>query len=534
MYAEESSIPTKLRALWTLFSIGKLDEQFLAKQLDHSHESIRGWSIRLLCEDKNPSGAVLERFAQIANDDASPYVRLQLAGMLQRLKHGDRPKIAAGLLTHAEDIDDQNIPLMIWFGVEPLVADGIPQFVALAQASRLPLVSQFMARRVAAMSDRPDGLVELIKGMNHAKDDITSALLLGTLDGLAGRRSVPMPANWNSAFASLQQRKDDAVRDRAIQLALVFDDANAFQQLVDVMQSTSASTEARNRAIDALVSKHWDRLPPYLMNLVADPATRRSAIRGLAEFDKQETVNRLLEVYVKSDAPTRQDILQTLSSRVSWATELLNAIESGKIPRSDLTAYTARQIQSLKNQSLTARIKAVWGEMRVSSSEKVKLIASYKDKLSNGALDHADRSAGRALFQKTCANCHRFFGSGGQIGPDITGSQRSNLDYLLQTVVDPSAAVARDYQMQIIELTSGRIVTGLIVGETTDSLTIQSINERIVIPKPEIESRTSSSQSMMPEGMLQPMSIEQIRDLFGYLMGPEQVPLPAGSAAARE
>ena len=103
------------------------------------------------------------------------------------------------------------------------------------------------------------------------------------------------------------------------------------------------------------------------------------------------------------------------------------------------------------------------------------------------SLGAADRSAGRALFHKTCANCHKLFDAGGNIGPNITGSQRTNLDYLLQTLVDPSAAVARDYQMQVIETVGGRVITGLVVAESEAAITMQTVNEKVVVPTDEIE-----------------------------------------------
>ncbi|MDB5392266.1 MAG: repeat protein, partial [Planctomycetaceae bacterium] len=222
---------------------------------------------------------------------------------------------------------------------------------------------------------------------------------------------------------------------------------------------------------------------------------------------------------------TRLDISKTLAARAPWAKKLLVALEAGQVSRNDITAYTARQLYNLGNKPLLARLKALWGELRTTPAEKSQRIASYKKGLTPELLQRADRGAGRILFQKTCASCHRFFDFGGNIGPDITGSQRTNLDYLLQTLVDPSATVAKDFQMQIIETTGGRVLTGLIISETKTALTIQTVNEKVVVPTAEIESRKASELSMMPEGMLQNLTNEQIRNLVAYLMGPGQVPL---------
>jgi putative heme-binding domain-containing protein len=205
---------------------------------------------------------------------------------------------------------------------------------------------------------------------------------------------------------------------------------------------------------------------------------------------------------------------------------LLDAIEASQIPRTDLTAFTARQLNNLNNAALTARVQNLWGELRATPADKAREIAGLKRRLTAEAMKQADRSAGRVVFQKNCANCHRLFDFGGSIGPEITGAQRTNLDYLLENLIDPSAAVSRDFQMQIIQTTSGRVITGLAVAENENAVTIQTVNEKIVVPLGEIEERATSRVSMMPDRMLEKLAFEEIRDLISYLSSPGQVPLP--------
>jgi putative heme-binding domain-containing protein len=153
-------------------------------------------------------------------------------------------------------------------------------------------------------------------------------------------------------------------------------------------------------------------------------------------------------------------------------------------------------------------------------------LAKYKSLVPPDALAKADRSHGRALFVKSCANCHVLFGEGGKIGPDLTGSQRTNADYLLTKILDPNAVVAKDFQMTIIETTSGRVLNGIVVKENEQTLTVQTQNEAITLPKSDIQERKKSDLSMMPEGQLGMLSDVEIRDLIAYLAGPGQVPLP--------
>ena len=127
---------------------------------------------------------------------------------------------------------------------------------------------------------------------------------------------------------------------------------------------------------------------------------------------------------------------------------------------------------------------------------------------------------GRHLFTKQCSSCHQLFGEGGSIGPDITGAQRSNLDYMLENIIDPSATVAKDYQMEVVETEDGRVITGLIESASAETISIQTVNERLVFPLSDVASRKKSDVSIMPQGLLEPLNENEIRDLMGYLQRP--------------
>jgi len=352
--------------------------------------------------------------------------------------------------------------------------------------------------------------------------------------GLEGRRRFEMPASWAATFAKLRESSRPEIREDALELALIFDDPVALKTIHDEAGDARLDGKVRTRAVHALVAKKVAGLAPFLLELIGDPVTRSAALRGLAEYDDPHTPVAILEGFSEFDAQARQDAVQTLSSRAAWATALLDAVESNRIPRTELSAFTARQLMNLGNDELTARVNALWGTVRETAADKARLIADYRKRLTPESLARADRSAGRLVYQQTCANCHKLFDSGGAIGPEITGSQRQNLDYLLENLVDPSGAVVRDYQMQIIETKAGRVITGLVVAENKTAVTIQTVNEKVVVPADEIEDRITSNVSMMPEGMLQKLSNEQVRDLVAYVTGATQVPLKEEAGARGE
>lgn len=146
--AGEQDVRGRLGALWALYVTGGVDEQQLARLLSDGEEYVRAWAIRLEVEDKSASPAMLDRFAELAASDPSPVVRLHLASALQRLPLEQRWPIAERLAAHGEDAGDANIPLMIWYAVEPLVFADPGRAIALLQSSKLPVVRENIARRL--------------------------------------------------------------------------------------------------------------------------------------------------------------------------------------------------------------------------------------------------------------------------------------------------------------------------------------------------------------------------------------------------
>ncbi|HEY7329959.1 MAG TPA: PVC-type heme-binding CxxCH protein [Gemmataceae bacterium] len=153
MFNEEKDVPRKLRALWALHVIGTLDEKTLLGLLDNPHEAIRVWAVRLMVEDRRISDDAAKRLAELARGDKAASVRLSLASALQRFQHSQRWAIAEALAAHAEDATDENIPLMLWYAIEPLVPDDAERAAKLLTKCKIPSVRQYIARRITAMAE---------------------------------------------------------------------------------------------------------------------------------------------------------------------------------------------------------------------------------------------------------------------------------------------------------------------------------------------------------------------------------------------
>lgn len=141
----------RLRAMWTLHQCGHSDEAMLLKASTDTDEYVRAWAIQLLAEDKKPSRAVLERFVKLAQTDESALVRLHLASAAQRVPVDQRWAVLEPLVSRGGDADDQNLPLMYWYALEPVIAADVKAAASKVLPSvKIPKLREFVVRRMAA------------------------------------------------------------------------------------------------------------------------------------------------------------------------------------------------------------------------------------------------------------------------------------------------------------------------------------------------------------------------------------------------
>jgi putative heme-binding domain-containing protein len=196
----------------------------------------------------------------------------------------------------------------------------------------------------------------------------------------------------------------------------------------------------------------------------------------------------------------------------------VDALEAEKIPAKDIPVHIARQIASLPGNPFGGRIEKAWGSIRPATQDKVKRLAEWKTKLAAIDLAQADRSRGEKVYEQSCGACHKLFGKGAAVGPDLTGGQRQSLDYWAENLVDPSAIVPKEYKLEVLELKNGRVISGAIQVETPKALTVRTTTETFTIDPADLESRKVTNQSLMPEGQLERFSPQELVDLLGYLM----------------
>jgi len=370
-----------------------------------------------------------------------------------------------------------------------------------------------LVRVLAEHDDDPRLQLDVLKGMNAAME---------------GRRRVAAPAGWAAARDKLLRSPRADVRAQAQSLAVVFGDAVAFDLMRRTLADRAAPPVERRLALQSLVAAEDAKLVPVLQDLLDDPAMREPALIGLAAFDEPRTAELIVSKYDTFDLPARRAALNTLAGRVESARALAAAVKAGKIPAKDLTAATARQLRDLGDERVNAFVDEVWGVARTTPKDKLETIEHFKKVLTDDRVRSADPSRGRATFARVCAQCHTLYDQGGQVGPNLTGSNRFNLDYVLQNVIDPSAVIAREYQVTLIRTKDGRVVSG-IATEGDHAVKVVSETGTVLVPRTEIEKMRRSDLSMMPDGLLTGLSEQDVADLVAYLRTSEQVPLPSGT-----
>ena len=512
----------QLRALWTLQAQGALTEATLLRTLEAKSEAVRGWAITCATEGGKPSANLYEHIVQLSQKDPSPVVRRRIASAAQRLPLADRWSWLEPLAQHAEDVADQNIPLLIWYALEPAVAADPTRGLALAQKTPFAKLANFTARRLATAAVEPGAKGEQLELLSQAllaaDDNLRATLLNGIKDGLVGQNRLKEPATWPKVYAELTKHPSNEVRNSARQIAVTFGNASALDQLRASLLNKKTSVPERVGALTNLSQLHDLESLPTILALAKAGTMRGPAVVALGQYDDPRIAPLLVDILLDKDPTLRQRALNTLAGRAENSRALLAAIDAGKLKPGILTAPIASKIRGFNDAKMNAWLEKNWGKVNASSEDKAKAITNYKKFLGTNAILRADVKRGRELFRASCGACHQLFGTGGEIGPHLTGGY-TDLEYLLQNIIDPNAVIGLDYQLVYITLKDGSLQAGIVGAENESTLTLKvpGAPAPVVIAKDQIKTRVVSPNSLMPEGLLNGLEEPDVRSLFLYL-----------------
>jgi putative heme-binding domain-containing protein len=515
-----------------LISINSPETQMLLKtNVDDFHKS---WAVRSAGDQKSLSDEAAEQIFALRNDP-SPRVRLQVA--IAAAKQKSIPTIPTLVAVLARAGDDPLVPRIVWQNLHPLLEKQTADFVAEVLKLRAADSGSFpkpvidllprAADRILSTS-KPDTLAvaELVKLLlsTEATDEsadrclqlLTARIRSGEISGdlLASIRKE-LEESLNSAMKANASRPSTL---SAIELAasLKMEDAiNRARQLVP--QTNDEAVELR--LVNALVtagSADGLTFAEKILGSDRSAEVRRRAVQAIGRIGTAASTSALISQLPNLPADVQPAAIEALTDRADSATELLGLVRDGKVLSTLINANQAQKMLSLKSQPLADLVTKHWGIVRTERDPaRVELIARMRNELrtSNG-----DPVAGRVVFKRLCAQCHKMYGEGAEVGPDITRNGRASFEQLLSNVFDPSLVIGSAYQGLTVATKEGRVVSGLPAEDSPQRVVLKVQGDKQeIIARGDIDEVIPSKLSLMPEGIEKQLQPKELHDLFAFI-----------------
>ncbi|MEC5129287.1 PVC-type heme-binding CxxCH protein [Verrucomicrobiales bacterium BCK34] len=525
-----SNTALRLRALWTRHVTGLLTGARVMASLSDSNEYIRAWAVQLATPDE----VLLKRFSEMAQSEESLIVRRYLASRLQRLPLNQRWDIVEGLIRDGRSKHDRNIPLLCWYGISPLVEADPEKALQLVSKTDWPQLKDFMTRRAAVFPEGRDALMHSLSQADEKEFFDRTKLLLESLSQLP---PVEMPTGWAEVKERAGQFSGGHGRSMSIaRLGARFGDPAFFPEWRKVVSNPDAGPPQRIEALELLTIGKDPELGTIARASLESPFLRPAAIAALRRHPGEETAKALVDVIDQLSLKMRNEAINLLASRPDMAQVLLVAVDQKKVEPALISPVLLDQFERFNDETINVLIDRNWvrGGDGVDLAELTAAIGEWKGKLNSKVMARADASRGRQVYTATCGTCHQLFGEGIALGPDLTGSNRADLAYVLENVLAPSAVVGKAYMLNIFSMKDGSTISGMVKAETPEFITVAMPGgTQTDVSVKEIEERQQLAQSLMPPGLFEAMPLEQVADLVKYLGSPNQVSL-SGTGKGKE
>lgn len=351
------------------------------------------------------------------------------------------------------------------------------------------------------------------------------AILRGVAAGLKGRTGLKAPelwADWQKQFSS---SKDPEVHGLARAIGAAFGSADAMAEYREALANPQANAENRVLAIRALAEARDAASLAVFQKMASESGTLRiHVIRALGLYPGAAPLSALQASFGAMKAEERSEVLGVFAARKEGASIVADMLEKGSLKKDEVSTPLIRQLRTWSDATVQKTFDKHFGTALAGGSpERQAEVEKARVWLTADVVASGDRARGRALFMQSCAVCHRLFGEGGELGPELTGANRADVEYLLQNILDPNALIGDDYRTHTVTLKDGRVLQGMVRAQDADTMTLKTLAESVLLPRSTIVKDEVSNVSMMPEGLLNGMHPLHMRDLFAYLAGNEQV-----------
>ncbi len=528
-----------LNALWALYQITRFDKEHetVKTALKHSYAPVRMWTVRLLGDEyglhrglgvgrdgRTSDGAVwiplYEPLAAQAHVETDWEVLSQMASTARRLHAAQAMDLVSAVMAHDGVVKDPFIPQLCWWVFEAHIPpakgenNDVQGFFHQTELWDVPLVFDYIlpriARRYAVEGKRADLLLcaELFRMAPSPKH--AAQLMKGFEEAFRGRAMTGLPDELVAAIT------------KSGQAPLVFrvkqSDESAVTEALKVIRDSKAKADERLLLVRTFGEIHVPRAVPALLTIASNSASatlRRASLAALSSYEDANIGATAIELLPKLTGDVQTAAFTLLASRPAWSVRMLDAIQSGKVKRALVPDDVATRLRASKDKQVS--------ELAARLLPKPEpLAAEFQNRIDeiNGTLKRAPGNpyAGEAAYMQRCGTCHKLFFKGGNVGPDLTAYQRDNLGTMLLSVVNPSAEVREGFQYYTVEMKDGRTLSGFFVDRDNQITVLRGLDgENITLRASEIMELQPMGRSLMPEGLLEGMSEQELRDLFAYL-----------------
>jgi putative heme-binding domain-containing protein len=510
--------PHALEALWALDALNP----DLAPPLQHRDPYVRRWAVKMLGERQQVTGNGL---AELARKESHPEVRAQILASAKRL-----PATAALPLLWAGDAEDASghLPLLTWWALEAKAEkerEAVFTFLKTDAAFlKTTLFRDHLAERLAkryAMAGGEDNLNACADLLALTEDaTLRAKFVAGIAAAFEGAELPPLPA----ALAKSLNEHLAKHSGGDLTLALRSGNPDALKKALALLSNAKESNVARIAVAKTLAELgKTEAVAPMVAILKGSnpPGLKRGILQAAARFDDRRIAEALLTAYesqIAGDKALREDALRVLAGRKAWALELVHFVNQWKVPARHVPVDVVRQLSLHRDPVIDAALDTHWkGLLATGPSEaKEKEMARIKDVLKAGL---GDPEKGKLQYSARCAICHKLFGEGMAIGPELTGYDRGSVDFWLDNLFNPSLEIREGFGNYIVKLKNGQILTGIMDAQDAAGIVLKDIaGNRTPVKQAEIDSLEASPVSLMPEGLTTGMSDIDLRDFFAYLM----------------
>lgn len=507
-----------LCALWAHYQAFGLDDPLALIAIRHPYAPMRYWAVRLAGDDGKVSAGLFDALMEQARYEPNAEVRSQIAGSARRLPAPQALGLVKALLRHPEDVKDAYVPLMTWWVIEALADSSRADVLALFDDRELwdePMMFEHILPRISrrfALQGRNADLLDCAKLLGRAPEKRHAARLVAGIEtAYQGRPMSGLPEELLRAL--VQSGSSSPV------LRLRLGERAAVPVALELARNARAATPERVSVVRALADLREPSAQPVLLDLAAQPGpveVRRAAVTGLMRYDQRELGNRVAKLVPALPAELQAAALDLLLSRAQWTRALLAAVQSGGIPPALVPPEMVRRLRGHADkgiqQSVTKLFPGEAGGEKVNWTQRVMQLELVLKAAPGNPYD------GEQFFEQRCAVCHKLFFKGGAIGPDLTAYQRDKLDTMLVSILNPNVEIREGFQYYSVETKDDRSLSGFLTDQDNQVVVLRGLGgEDIRLQRAEIKELQPMGRSLMPEGLLEGMTDQQLRDFFAYL-----------------